>query len=214
TWLRVAARLLLLLALTILVAIVARLARLLPALLTLLLRGARVRIPLFLSGARAPGFPGPSASPGCPPPTARDAGSRLASLAHRNGDGLLALADLPSRGRAERTPLVLAHHLLDLATALRSRLDHRRSAAASPYLLACRTVNSFLTDFTPGTMRAISEALADAPRLDTSPVSVTTPASVRTSTLFTCASLLRRAFTALSMSPSLASTIFRVPGAT
>src|SRR5882724_4039152 len=211
---RVAARLLLLLALTVLVPIVAGLPRLtLTALLTLLLRGAHVIS--LLSPAHVRRLPGPSASPGCPPLAARNAGSRVASLAQRDGDGLLALANLPSRGRAQLAPLVLAHHLLDLATALRSRPGHISCPRAAAYfLLACRTVSSFLTDFTPGTPRAISEALAAATILGTSPVNVTTPESVRTSTVFTCMSFERRAFTALSMSPSFASTIFRVPGAT
>src|SRR5262245_20118815 len=67
----------------------------------------------------------------------------------------------------------------------------RRALAIRPYLLgyllAWRTVSSFLTDLTPATPRACSEALADARMVGTSPVSVTTPPSVRTSTFLSCA---------------------------
>ena len=59
TRLRVAARLLLLLALTVLVPVVTGLARLtLPTLLSLLLRGAHVVVTPFFAGALAPGLPG------------------------------------------------------------------------------------------------------------------------------------------------------------
>ena len=60
----------------------------------------------------------------------------------------------------------------------------RRARAGHDQRLADRTVSSFLTDFTPDTMRACSEAFAAAVMLGTSPVSVTTPPSVRTSTFF------------------------------
>jgi len=44
--------------------------------------------------------------------------------------------------------------------------------------------SSFLTDLTPGTARAVSEAFALAVIVGTSPVRVTTPASARTSIFF------------------------------
>src|SRR2546426_5054993 len=83
-----------------------------------------------------------------------------------------------------------------------------------PLVLYFAKAISFLTDFTPETPRAISEALALAPIVATWPVNVTTPASVRTSTFLSCESLERRVSTAFAMSLSLASTACRAAGVT
>jgi hypothetical protein len=122
----VAARLLLLLSLTILILVLVLPGLTLPrlALTRLTLPGltlTRLTLALafLLHGAHrvAPFFPAASAGPGSPPP--RDAGSRPASLAQRDGDRLLPLPHLASRARAEGSVLVLAHNLADLAATLR-----------------------------------------------------------------------------------------------
>jgi hypothetical protein len=100
TRLRVATRLLLLLTLLpVLVAIVTRLA--LTARLTLL-HGVR-HLVSFLRRARA-GLPGHVSEPGISAAGA-ECVPRSAGLTQRNGDGLLPLANLASRARAERAPL-------------------------------------------------------------------------------------------------------------
>jgi hypothetical protein len=134
--LRVAARLLLRLSLTILVLVLVMPGLTLPRLTLPRLTLPRLTLPRLalpgltlprltlalaslLHGAHrvAPFFPAASAGPGSPPP--RDAGSRSTSLAQRDGDGLFPLPHLASRARAEGSVLVLAHHLADLAATLR-----------------------------------------------------------------------------------------------
>src|SRR4029453_7903629 len=83
-----------------------------------------------------------------------------------------------------------------------------------PLVLYFMKASWFLTDLTPGTPRAISEALALASMVATWPVNVTTPASVRTSTFLSCESFARRVSTAFAMSLSLASTACRAAGVT
>src|SRR4030095_7266394 len=58
------------------------------------------------------------------------------------------------------------------------------TTARGQLVLACATRSSFLTDFTPSTRCAISDALALTEMFGTSPDRTTTPASVRTSTFF------------------------------
>jgi hypothetical protein len=65
-------------------------------------------------------------------------------------------------------------------------LPFRAISSAPVARLYLVKVSSFLTDLTPGTPRAISEALALEPMVGTSPVRVTTPASVRTSNFLSC----------------------------
>ncbi|PYN86861.1 MAG: hypothetical protein DMD87_16115 [Candidatus Rokuibacteriota bacterium] len=71
-----------------------------------------------------------------------------------------------------------------------------------------------MTDFTPSTQCAISEAFALTGMFGTSPLSTTTPASVRTSIFFSCGSLPKLVSTALVICLSLAWTVLRADGAT